>query len=762
MKELPAALLKMWPGRFRFGDLIDEPPAGLSLVPGALAGIVDGYDERQALDQLIAEGRFRTARRFIDECPEWGAEAKDAAIRRIEQTTARFQQEIEVSYQAERQRAEAAGVTFDLILLDLLDGCVEDCRAVRDRLRRASKGTDEAIQERHERLDGLVKPNSLARRAVDALFRAGQLEAVDHLLSHGSLETLPPEALERLPPFPAGYDAKEVLSWHMDRTRPALDFAARWATPDDVAHEVLVRYSALQHGGEAAALGFAAALNEFLDGTDSVSVDLVDHGYLATLPRVLDLAGVPRLLSSTSLQLYVCAPDLRTPPAVPGLGPHVLVGWNLSSAEQAGRAGGAVLALEEILQLVTAPSHRTVQLLRLVAPQWPATALGVGSPAQLRRSMRRGPPWEVLVWLTDIAGLGGSVTAARLAYLSGEYDVQVLSAALEYLMGPGPHPHMETHLRRLDKWWADPELLRRIEDAVVGQLENEPDSVATFWAALDSAIPGETVQLNDLIITCELEHGFTDVEATLRAGLHSLARHRPPASDGGEEWVRLAKSGAVGGLRSVAAARLRDCFHRLEPAARSEDAASVPLTVWRSHRFALRPGLTEPAAAAEEVVTDLLAHPVDEERRTDVAEVLTDLLTVLSGAHPDIVATIEGGEGVPVAASRKELLTVLFEVLDNAVDATAGRGRVSVEVEEADLDVIISVQDSGGGIPDEIEQEFRVFRPGVSTKSASRGVGLYLARAIVARLGGELLAERRQDGHPLLRGARFRIVLPRA
>jgi sensor histidine kinase regulating citrate/malate metabolism len=84
-----------------------------------------------------------------------------------------------------------------------------------------------------------------------------------------------------------------------------------------------------------------------------------------------------------------------------------------------------------------------------------------------------------------------------------------------------------------------------------------------------------------------------------------------------------------------------------------------------------------------------------------------------------------------------------------------------VTVQDADPDVLIDVYDSGSGIPHEIEQVFRVFRPGVTTKGASRGEGLYLARQLVSRLGGELSVVVRRDDHPVLHGARFRVVLPR-
>jgi hypothetical protein len=66
--------------------------------------------------------------------------------------------------------------------------------------------------------------------------------------------------------------------------------------------------------------------------------------------------------------------------------------------------------------LAAARTDRVVAVLRIIGPQWTPASLGVGSPVQLGRVLGRGSPWETLVWLAELAGLGGSVTAARLAY----------------------------------------------------------------------------------------------------------------------------------------------------------------------------------------------------------------------------------------------------------------------------------------------------------------------------------------------------------
>ena len=69
--------------------------------------------------------------------------------------------------------------------------------------------------------------------------------------------------------------------------------------------------------------------------------------------------------------------------------------------------------------------------------------------------------------------------------------------------------------------------------------------------------------------------------------------------------------------------------------------------------------------------------------------------------------------------------------------------------------VLIDVDDSGAGVPAELES--RIFEPFFSTKPSSRGsgLGLSISRSLVESFGGTL-----EVGRSDLGGARFRIRLP--
>ena len=102
------------------------------------------------------------------------------------------------------------------------------------------------------------------------------------------------------------------------------------------------------------------------------------------------------------------------------------------------------------------------------------------------------------------------------------------------------------------------------------------------------------------------------------------------------------------------------------------------------------------------------------------------------------------------------LRQVLINLLTNAVHATGKGGQVTITMEEKGGEAVLSVQDAGDGIQEENLE--KIFEPFFSTKSTGdgTGLGLFVAREIVDRLGGKIEVES-QVG----RGASFRVRLPR-
>ncbi|WP_405080352.1 ATP-binding protein [Paenibacillus chitinolyticus] len=115
---------------------------------------------------------------------------------------------------------------------------------------------------------------------------------------------------------------------------------------------------------------------------------------------------------------------------------------------------------------------------------------------------------------------------------------------------------------------------------------------------------------------------------------------------------------------------------------------------------------------------------------------------------------------VPPAVERNHLVTILGNLLDNAMEAVHATGRqedraVSLFLTDLGDDLIIECEDNGVGIPDYWEN--CIFENGFSTKSGqNRGIGLVLVRQAVQQLGGFISYKSEFQA-----GTLFTVVIPK-
>jgi two-component system, NtrC family, sensor histidine kinase HydH len=140
---------------------------------------------------------------------------------------------------------------------------------------------------------------------------------------------------------------------------------------------------------------------------------------------------------------------------------------------------------------------------------------------------------------------------------------------------------------------------------------------------------------------------------------------------------------------------------------------------------------------------------------TELGPFLEDCIAALrpAGAARGVRLRLATQDSMTVRLDPERMRQVVTNLLRNAIQASPEGGTVSLFWDRRDGGIEISVEDMGPGIPQ--ADLDRIFEPFYTRKTEGVGLGLSLARQIVAAHGGTLRAENRPGG-----GARFTIALP--
>jgi signal transduction histidine kinase len=110
---------------------------------------------------------------------------------------------------------------------------------------------------------------------------------------------------------------------------------------------------------------------------------------------------------------------------------------------------------------------------------------------------------------------------------------------------------------------------------------------------------------------------------------------------------------------------------------------------------------------------------------------------------PDITVVKDYDRGLPrIPAYPSELNQVWTNLIDNAVDAMNGAGRLTVRTALDRDQLLVEFADTGPGVPADIQD--RIFEPFFTTKPVGQGTGLGLDiswRIVVNRHHGDLRVE---------------------
>ena len=108
-----------------------------------------------------------------------------------------------------------------------------------------------------------------------------------------------------------------------------------------------------------------------------------------------------------------------------------------------------------------------------------------------------------------------------------------------------------------------------------------------------------------------------------------------------------------------------------------------------------------------------------------------------------------------IMASTNQMRQVILNLFKNAKEAMPRGGTLTVRTEKVDTKVLIRIQDTGAGIPEEIRN--KIFEAFFTTKQKVKGVGLGLSvcYGIIKDHGGEIRVDSKEG-----KGTTFTISLP--
>jgi signal transduction histidine kinase len=143
-------------------------------------------------------------------------------------------------------------------------------------------------------------------------------------------------------------------------------------------------------------------------------------------------------------------------------------------------------------------------------------------------------------------------------------------------------------------------------------------------------------------------------------------------------------------------------------------------------------------------------------QEVDIHEGIESTLTMLGHKLKNVTLVRAFDRSVPhIMAYGSELNQVWTNLIDNAIHAVKGAGKICVGTSREDDQLVVEIVDDGPGIP--VEVQSHLFEPFFTTKGvgAGTGLGLVISNRIVGdRHGGEIEFESRPGE------TRFKVRLP--
>jgi two-component system nitrogen regulation sensor histidine kinase NtrY len=139
--------------------------------------------------------------------------------------------------------------------------------------------------------------------------------------------------------------------------------------------------------------------------------------------------------------------------------------------------------------------------------------------------------------------------------------------------------------------------------------------------------------------------------------------------------------------------------------------------------------------------------PTPRPEPTDVGALVEDVVAPYrAGLSGTIALSVHAAERLPLVSIDRTLFSrALTNVVENALHAMPGGGRLTIAVDyrETQSAIGVAISDTGAGMDDEAVK--RMFEPYFSTKARGTGLGLTIAKRNVELNGGTISVESRRD-----------------
>ncbi len=143
------------------------------------------------------------------------------------------------------------------------------------------------------------------------------------------------------------------------------------------------------------------------------------------------------------------------------------------------------------------------------------------------------------------------------------------------------------------------------------------------------------------------------------------------------------------------------------------------------------------------------------EKNNEVINLNTEVADILRVFNDDSIFMHANKSNIMINMDRIYLSRIITNLVTNAKQAESDERKliINVDVEQHQRRVIISVQDNGIGIPENMYE--RIFEPNFTSKNSGMGLGLSMVRKMIEDYKGEISVKSEVG-----KGSTFIITLP--